>query len=169
MQEDRADDRSAGPRARGRLLLSGLLLAALAACATTGSLRQQRGEGLTRFYAAPLEEIWDAALHAVRANNLRLDRADRGERFIAATHLPSGDQVGPPDESVSVSADQGERVGIFVDSVTADTWSVEVVTRRRFALDPTAQDWTKAVFLALERELGPDARRPAPGSRDSIR
>lgn len=169
MKEARSDVRSGAAWSRSRLLLSGLLLVLLGACATTGSLREQRGEGLTRFYAAPLEEIWQAALHAVRANNLRLDRADRGDRFIAATHLPSGDRVGPPDESVAVNADQGERVGIFVDSVTADTWSVEVVTRRRFALDPTAQDWTRAIFLALERELGPDARRPAPGSRDAGR
>lgn len=141
--------------------LPALLL--LAACATTGSLREQRGQGLTRFYEAPFQQIWEAAVHAVEANGLRLDLTDRSERFIAATHLPPDDRLGPPDESVSVSADQGERIGIFVDSVAPGTWGVEVVTRRRFALDPTAQDWTGAIFAALERELGDGVRVPGPG------
>ena len=64
---------------------------------------------------------------------------------------------------MSVSANQGERIGIFVDSVAAGTWGVEVVTRRRFALDPTAQDWKGAIFAALERELGDRVRVPGPG------
>jgi hypothetical protein len=149
--------------------LSVLLLVLLGACATTAGLREQRGQGLTRFYAAPLDRVWEAALRAVEANGLRLDRADRGDRFIAATHLPAGDPVGPPEESVAVSADQGERVGIFVDSVAAGAWSVEVVTRRRFALDPSARDWTRAVFRVIDRELGPDARLPGPPRPDSAR
>lgn len=157
-----------GPGGR-RVALAALVLALLGACATTAGLREQRGQGLTRFYEAPLERVWEAALRAVEANGLRLDRADRGDRFIAATHLPTGDPVGEPDESVAVSADQGERVGIFVDSVAPGAWSVEVVTRRRFALDPTAQDWTRAVFRVIERELGPDARLPGPPRPDSAR
>lgn len=150
---------SGGRRAAPTVIV---LLALLGACATTAGLREQRGQGLTRFYAAPFERVWEAAVRAVEANGLRLDRADRGDRFIAATHLPTGDPVGPPEGSVAVGADQGERVGIFVDSVAAGTWSVEVVTRRRFALDPTARDWTRDVFLVIERALGPDARRPGP-------
>lgn len=157
-----------GPGGR-RVALAALLLALLGACATTAGLREERGEGLTRFYGAPLERVWEAALRAVEANGLRLDRADRGDRFIAATHLPTGDPVGEPDESVAVSADQGERVGIFVDSVAPGAWSVEVVTRRRFALDPTSQDWTRAVFRVIERELGPDARLPGPPRPDPAR
>lgn len=157
-----------GPAGR-RVALAALVLALLGACATTAGLREQRGQGSTRFYQAPLERVWDAALRAVEANGLRLDRADRGDRFIAATHLPAGDPVGPPEESVAVSADQGERVGIFVDSVAPGAWAVEVVTRRRFALDPTAQDWTRAIFRVIERELGPDARLPGPPRPDSAR
>lgn len=145
-----------------RLALSALSLALLGACATTGGLREQRGEGLSRFYGAPFERVWQAALRAVEANNFRLDRADESDRFIAATRLPSGEPVGPPDESVAVSADQGERIGIFVDSLGAGTWTVEVVTRRRFALDPTAEDWARDVFRVIERELGDDARLPGP-------
>lgn len=174
LNHDRRPEPAPGPSRRGsggRRVAPAVfvLLALLGACATTAGLREQRGQGLTRFYAAPFERVWEAALRAVEANGLRLDRADRGDRFIAATRLPSGDPVGPPEESVAVGADQGERVGIFVDSVAPGTWSVEVVTRRRFALDPTARDWTRAVFLVIERALGPDARRPGPPRPDSAR
>lgn len=157
-----------GADAPARPVLRLLALLALGACATTGSLRDQRGEGLTRFYEAPFEAVWQAAHRAVEANGLRLDASDRSERFIAATHLPRGRSPGEPEESVAVSADQGERIGIFVDSVAPGTWSVEVVTRRRFALDPTAQDWDRAVFLALERELGEGARVPGGAPPDSV-
>lgn len=156
-----------GTDAPARPALALLALLALGACATTGSLRDQRGEGLTRFYEAPFEAVWKAAHRAVEANGLRLDASDRSERFIAATHLPPESPTGEPDESVAVSADQGERVGIFVDSVAPGTWGVEVVTRRRFALDPTAQDWDRAIFLALEQELGEGTRVPAAAPPDS--
>lgn len=149
-----------------RTAVAALLLAA-GACATTGSLQQQRGDGLTRFYRGSFEEIWQAAVHAVRANNLQLDRTDRSGRFIAATHVPGGTPVGAPDESVAISADQGERIGIFVDSIKPGTWGVEVVTTRRFALDPTTRTWKRAIFLALERELDPEARLPGPLTPDS--
>lgn len=156
-------ERAAAAAGRRRTMpLLALLLAG--ACATTGGLLQERGQGTTRFYEAPLEEVWDAALRAVEANGLRLDASDRSERFIAATHLPPDDPVGPPEESVSVGSDQGERVGIFVDSVAPGTWGVEVVTRRRFALDPTARDWARDVFRVVERELGEEARVPGSGA-----
>ena len=68
-----------------------------------------------------------------------------------------------------MSADQGERIGIFVDSVAPGTWGVEVVPRRRFALDPSAQAWKRAVFLVIERELGEDARVPGRTPADTAR
>lgn len=148
---------------RGTILL--LVAAAAAACATTESLRRSRGEGVTRFYRAPFEEIWSAALAAVEANNLQLDRADDFDRFIAATHLYSG-SANDPDQSVTAGAQQGERIGIFVDSVAPGIWGVEVVTRRRFAFDPDKLPWAKDIFYVIEQRLGDAQVEPPPGAVD---
>lgn len=155
---------------RARALLLTLLVAAVG-CASTGDVRSLRGDGVTRYYEAPLASVWRAALDAVEANGLRLDEESRDEGYIVATHLPSRRPDMAPEESMAVSADQGERVGIFVERAGPGVVSVEVVNRKRFALDPSSTDWTEDVFWVVEKRLGPDARLdgPIPEATDSTR
>lgn len=135
-----------------------LLLAAVTlACATTGSLKQSRGKGVTRFYEAPFDSVWAAARHSIEANGLRLDETSEYEGYLIATNRP--ERGGNMDEErVTVEADQGERIAVFVDSVAPRTWGVEVVTRRTFALDPGKTRWAEDIFWVIERDLGSDAR-----------
>ena len=143
------------------------LLVAAAACATTGDLRNAEGTGTTRFYGAPFEAVWQAALEAIDTYGLQLDRADDFDRFIAATHVPDRTGTGREDE-IAVSADQGERIGIFVDSVAPGVWGVEIVTRRRFALDPQRLSWAQDLFSVIERRLGQARVEPPPGAVDTV-
>ena len=141
------------------MLTAAVLTAAIGsmACATTQSLREARGDGVTRFYEADFGALWEAALHAVEANGLRLDEKDEHDRYIVATNAPQRGG-GMDDDRVVVEADQGERIAIFVDSVAPGTWGVEVVTRRTFALDPGKTSWAEDVFWVIERDLGDAAR-----------
>lgn len=152
---------------RARALLLALVAAAVG-CASVGDLRSLRGEGVTRYYGAPFEAVWRAVHDAVDANGLRLDAEDRSEGYLVATRPPARPDMAP-DESMAVSADQGERIGVFVDSAGPGVWAVEVVNRKRFALDPAATDWTEDVFWVVEKRLGEDARLhgPIPSSADS--
>lgn len=152
-------------RARALLLI---LLASALGCASVGDIRSQRGEGRTRYYEAPFGAVWRAALEAVEANGLRLDAENRDEGYIVATHLPDRPDMAP-EESMAVSVDQGERIGIFVDRAGPGVWAVEVVNRRRFALDPGTTDWTEDVFWVIEDRLGRDARLDGPIRADSTR
>lgn len=158
-------------RARALRLTLATLLTAVLGCASVGDVRSLRGEGVTRYYEAPLASVWRAALDAVEANALRLDAENRDEGYIVATRLPSRQPDMAPDESVAVSADQGERVGIFVERAGPGVVSVEVVNRKRFALDTGSTDWTEDVFWIVEKRLGPDARLdgPIPEAADSTR
>ena len=143
------------------------LLVTVAACATTGDLRNAEGTGTTRFYEAPFEAVWQAALEAIDTYGLQLDRADDFDRFIAATHLPDRTGTGR-EEEVAVTADQGERIGIFVDSVAPGIWGVEVVTKRRFALDPQRLGWAQDIFYVIERRLGRARVDPPSGADDTL-
>lgn len=161
--------RSGEPPGGGvRVVLAALLLAAAAgACATTGGMLETRGEGVTRFYETSFDSLWTAARHAVRANGLRTDEENEYERYIVATNLPQRD-AGFEEERVAVEADQGERIAVFIDSLAPRTWGVEVVTRRRFSLDPGKTPWAKDIFWVIERDLEEDARVRRQALPDSV-
>lgn len=138
------------------------LLAALAAgCATTGDMRNTRGQGVTRYYETTFGALWSAAQHAVEANGLRTDDTSEYDRYIIATNPPDRGPRGFDDERVVVEADQGERVAVFIDSIAPRTWSVEVVTKRQFALDPGKTPWAKDIFWVIEQDLAEGARLEA--------
>lgn len=152
--------RAPGPRAT--LATAAATLAV--ACATAGTLHQARGTGVVRHYEAAWAEIWHAALRSIPANGLQLDRASEEERYIFATRLPTRAGSGLREQEVTLEADQGERIGIFLDSIGPGRWAVEVVTVRRFALDPSKLDWAPEVFWVIERELDPEGRIRLPDS-----
>lgn len=138
-----------------------LLAGAALACATTGSMLDARGEGVTRFYETTFDTLWRAARHAIRANGLRTDETSEYDRYIVATNPPDRGGGGFDEDRVAVEADQGERIAVFIDSLAPRTWSVEVVTRRRFALDPGKTPWAEDIFWVIERDLAEGARLEA--------
>lgn len=155
------------PTGPGLPLAAVALAAAVAACATTGGMLETRGEGVTRFYETSFDTLWAAARHAIRANGLRTDEESEYERYIVATNPPQRD-AGFDEERVAVEADQGERIAVFIDSLAPRTWSVEVVTRRQFALDPGKTPWAQDVFWVIERDLEEDARVRRQALPDSV-
>lgn len=165
---DRTDGRRPSAGGPFAAVVSASLLLAAAACATTGGMADTRGEGVTRFYRTSFDTLWAAARHAVRANGLRTDEESRYERYIIATNPPDR-ETDFDEERVAVEADQGERIAVFVDSLAPDTWSVEVVTRRRFALDPGKTPWAEDIFWVVERDLAEGARVEEEALPDSVR
>lgn len=149
-----------------------MALLLLAGCASTASLLEHRGEGVTRFYEASFRDLWKAARTSIEANGLRLEEASEYHRYILAVHPPERGP-GAPEDAVAIQSDQGERIGVFVDSVGPGRWAVEVVTRRRFPLDPNRLSWAEDIFWVIEHELGagtrvtePDTLAPGPAARN---
>lgn len=134
------------------------VLSLVAACATTADLREARGTGLLRVFEGSFEDVFTAAVESVRGLGLEIDKVNEEERWIAATRYPDRMGPGAPEEAVSIQADQGERVGVFVDSVAPGRWEVEVVTRRTFALDPSKLEWAEEIFFSMRARLDPERR-----------
>lgn len=146
-----------------RVLLAAAVLFGSAALVTTGcatipDLREARGTGLTEIFEGSFDEVFTAAVESVRGLGLEVDRVNEDERWIAATRYPQRMGPGAPEDALSVQADQGERVGVFVDSVAPDRWEVEVVTRRTFALDPSKLEWAEEIFFSMRARLDPERR-----------
>lgn len=143
-------------------LLAGCFL--LAACATTANLKEARGTGLTRTFEGGFEEVFTAAVESVRGLGLQVDEVNEEEGWIAATRHPTGPGPGAPEDAVSVQADQGERVGVFVEGAAPGRWEVEVVTLRLFELDPSKLEWAEEIFFSMEMRLDPEGRFRIPDS-----
>lgn len=142
-----------------RLRAAVLALAVVAtACATTANLKKARGTGDVREFEANWKEMWEATLKSVPANGLQLDRANEYERWIVATHLPTQTGSGRAEDEVALEANQGERIGIFLDSIGPGQWAVEVVTMKRFALALDKQEWFEEIFWVIEHELDDENR-----------
>lgn len=130
---------------------------AAAACLATGGVLEQRGAGLTRCYRLEYEALWTQVVAAVRYAGLVIERENVENGFVLAHSYAS--EVEDPEE-MALDADQGEVVGVFVESEGPDVWAVEVVSRARFRFDPSPRDWTAPVFLALEDRLPASASAP---------
>lgn len=133
-------------------------------CATTASLKEARGTGLARVFQGSLEEIWQAAVESVQGLGFERVRANEEERWIAAVRYPSGPGFGAPENAVSLQVDQGERVGVFLDSIAPGRWRVEVVTVRLFALDPAKLEWAEEIFFSMATRLDPERHLRIPDS-----
>lgn len=135
------------------------LAIALAGCVTSQRILQDRGEGEVRCYRGSFEQVWGAAERGVRWVGLVIEAADTAQRHILARNYEP--EVQDP-ERMAVDADAGERVGVFLDDAGVDLWAIEVLSRRVFALDISARDWTPDVFLAIEAQLPDSAKADTP-------
>lgn len=140
-----------GWRGRVNTVLVAALSIAGAACASA-NISEMRGEGETRCYLAPYDVLWPAAEAGVRRNGMVLEQANRENGIIVGRSYEP--EVEDPAD-MALESNAGERVAVFLerDSVDAegrDIWALEVVSRPIFALDVTARDWTRPVFLAIE-------------------
>ena len=151
---------SAALRVR-RLALTGLVTAltvlatALTGCVTSQRILRDRGEGEVRCYLGSFEQVWEAAEEGVRWTGLVTEVADTAQGHLLARNYEP--EIQDP-ERMAVDADAGERVGVFIDSAGAGMWAVEVLSRRVFALDVSARDWTPSVFQAIEARLPESAK-----------
>lgn len=126
----------------------------LAGCASTQSVRSDRGSGETRGYEGSAENAWRASVLTAAELGLRLEELDPSHRYVIATKGGG-------------ATSYGEIVGFFlhVDSVEGHQ-SVEVVGRRRVATTILAKDWTEdalwTVGMFLARLEAADAGKQLP-------
>jgi hypothetical protein len=135
------------------------LATVLAGCVTTQRILRDRGQGEVRCYLGSFERVWEATEEAVRWTGLVIEVADTAQGHLLARNYEPTIQ---DPEHMAVDADAGERVGVFLDSAGVGLWAVEVLSRRVFALDVSARDWTPHVFQAIEARLPDSAKTDTP-------
>lgn len=127
-----------------KAILSLLLLSLICACATIGSLQPGSGGSTFEVRGKSYEEIWKASVRAM-SSNLTIVESDKASGSIKS-------------EARAGMATWGEVVGLFIrpTTATADTYTVEVLSKKRVQTQITGQNWEPSVIANIKAELGID-------------
>jgi hypothetical protein len=122
------------------LMLAAVLVVTGTGCATLNTAATSKGDGTANTYNKPYDAAWKAALETVRQTDLALVSEDKARGLILAQR---GVTWGSPGESVAV----------FVESTEPGRTRIEVVRKKRWALNYGAPDWEKILLKKLDGRL----------------
>lgn len=113
-------------------------------CSTLADARAARGEGTTRIYDRPYDQVWAAVISTVRASGLALVTNDRSEGLILA-------------QGAVGALSMGENVAIYVEDAGGKVKTrVEIINKRALATNVFAPDWESRLIRALDTQLTSD-------------
>ncbi len=119
------------------------LLALLAGCATTGTVEQikeSEGQGVSRIYGYPADAVYVAVLAAAHARNLDIVEADNARRRVILSHG-------------TTLLSWGEKIAVFVRQRSANSTSVEVVSKPVMSTLNFPPDWPTILFDEIDTQL----------------
>jgi uncharacterized protein YceK len=125
-----------------KAVLAFLMLCLISGCATVGGLQPGSGGSTFEVRGKSYEEIWKASVRAM-SSNLTIVESDKASGSIKS-------------EARAGMATWGEVVGLFIRPTTAsaETYTVEVVSKKRMQTQITGQNWEPSVIANIKAELG---------------
>jgi hypothetical protein len=112
------------------------LILTLPACSTLGDVRRAEGQGVVKTYPASMDRTWDAALSTLKKLNLDVATENKATGYILA------------QRGLTLMS-YGENVAIFVKKKGEGTSEVEVVSKKVYAANVFAPDWTNDIHAEL--------------------
>lgn len=122
-------------------ILAIVSLLSLPGCNTVDSVQPGKGEKFS-IAAKSYDQVWKASV-SVMSRQLTIIEDDKSRGFIRS-------------ESKAGMMTYGEVVGVFITPTTqnAGTYTIEVVSLKRNAVQITGQDWTRTIITGIKAELG---------------
>lgn len=117
------------------------VLAALSSgCASVETAKADLGTGVARTYASSYDIVWEAALKALPDLGISVSSADKSANTIVG--------------SKGISAlSWGERVALRITREGDSQTRVEVISKRAYAKNVTATDWTQDILQRIGNAL----------------
>ena len=123
-----------------RMLLACASALLLGACASTETVKESQGQGVTRVYPAAYEPVFSATLAAAKAKELDVVESDKAGGRIVLSH------------GVTLMS-WGERIAVFVKPAGAGSTQVEVVSKPVMSPLNFPPDWQKILLDQIDVEL----------------
>ena len=116
------------------------LAALVGGCASTETVKEARGQGVSRTYESGFDTVYDAALAAAKTRELEIVESDRPSGRIVLSHGVTW-------------LSWGERIAVFVKSTSSRTTGVEVVSKPVMSPLNFPPDWEKILLDQIGIEL----------------
>lgn len=113
----------------------------LGGCASTETVKQARGQGVSRTYRSGYDAVYQAALAAAKAKELEVIESDRASGRLLLSHGVTW-------------LSWGERIAVFVKSVSPGATEVEIVSKPVMSPLNFPPDWDKILLDQIAVELG---------------
>jgi hypothetical protein len=117
------------------------LLAILATgCASTETVKEAQGQGVSRVFQFAYDPVFDATVAAAKTKELKVVESDKGTGRIVLSH------------GVTLWS-WGERIAVFIKHVTDNSTEVEIVSKPVLSPLNFPPDWQKILLDQIDVEL----------------
>lgn len=124
------------------ILILPLVVAVMTGCASTDTVKEAEGQGVSRTYQEAYEHVYSAALEAAKSKNLNVLESDKGTGRVILSH-----GITP--------LSWGERVAVFIKPVGTSSTEVEVVSKPVLSPLNFPPDWQNILLDQIDVELQP--------------
>jgi hypothetical protein len=109
-------------------------------CASTETVREASGQGVSRTYQYAYEPVFYATLAAAKTKELEVVESDKNSGQVVLSH------------GITLWS-WGERIAVFIKPVSAETTEVEIVSEAVMSLLNFPPDWQQILFEQIDAEL----------------
>ncbi|MBX3589309.1 MAG: hypothetical protein KF755_00250 [Burkholderiaceae bacterium] len=117
-----------------------LVAAFVVGCASTETVKEAKGQGVTRTYAYAYQPVYDATLAAAKTKSLEVVESDKANGRVVLSH------------GVTLWS-WGERIAVFIRPVTNRSTEVEIVSKPVLSPLNFPPDWQRILLDQIDVEL----------------
>jgi hypothetical protein len=117
-----------------------LLAVILSGCASTETVNEAKGQGVSRAYQYAYEPVYNAALAAAKTKNLEVVENDRANGRLSLSH------------GVTLLS-WGERIAVFIKPTATNSTAVEIVSKPVLSPLNFPPDWQQILLDQIDVEL----------------
>ena len=122
------------------VLMIPLLVAIVSGCASTETVKEEKGQGVTRAYPYAYEPVYNATLAAAKTKELEVVENDKTNGRLILSH------------GVTLWS-WGERIAVFIKHVTTNITEVEIVSKPVLSPLNFPPDWQHILLDQIDIEL----------------
>jgi len=122
------------------VLMIPLLVAIVSGCASTETVKEEKGQGVTRAYLYAYEPVYNATLAAAKTKELEVVENDKANGRLILSH------------GVTLWS-WGERIAVFIKPLATNSTEVEIVSKPVLSPLNFPPDWQQILLDQIDVEL----------------
>jgi len=125
---------------KATLLMIFSIVMVISGCASTETVKEAQGQGVSRSYQYAYDPVFDATLSAAKTKKLDVIESDRDAGRILLSHGVTW-------------MSWGERIAIFIKPIAATTTEVEIVSKPVMSPLNFPPEWQQILFEQIDEQL----------------